>query len=211
MSICVAIKGNGDKCTYKSKVGDKCGMHSKVKKTYEIDFTHKHIFTVGHSTHDIALFIKMLKINNIVILVDVRSVPKSRKNPQYGNKNLKLSLKEANIKYKYIEKLGGFRKPTKDSINTGWKHKSFRAYADYMMTSSFQEGLKELESLAETKKVAYMCSESVPWRCHRSLISDALKTKGWQVGHIMTCSSISCHQTTSFLKIDNDVLTYPQL
>jgi hypothetical protein len=207
--ICDAIKGDGYKCTYKIKNNGKCGIHKNNKNDKFNHLGVNVIYTIGHSNHNIEHFIKMLKVYNITNLIDVRSIPKSRKNPHFASIALKLLLKNEGIKYTYIEKLGGFRKPSKISINLGWKNLSFRNYADHMQTREFSQGLEQLEEIAKNEKVAYMCSEAVPWRCHRSLISDALKNKGWNVCNIMNCNSETCHKYTSFLKIEDEKLTYP--
>jgi len=168
------------------------------------------IYTIGHSTHTIEEFIAMLKAHNIQELVDVRTVPRSRYNPQFGTDELAASLRQAGIAYTHLAKLGGLRRTTKDSVNTGWQNTSFRGYADYMATPEFQVGLEQLQRLAETKTVAIMCAEAMPWRCHRSLTSDALTTLGWQVLHITSKKTAKQHELTPFLKVQDGNLTYPE-
>jgi uncharacterized protein (DUF488 family) len=170
----------------------------------------KKVYTIGHSTRPIEEFIEMLKANNIEALVDVRTIPKSRHNPQFGDDALKESLEKEGIEYFYIKKLGGLRKAKKDSINTGWRNASFRGYADYMATPEFAAGLEELEKTASEKTVAIMCAEAVPWRCHRSLVADALVARGWDVFHIMSKTIANPHTLTKFLQIKNGNLTYPE-
>jgi len=167
------------------------------------------IYTIGHSTRSIEQFLELLRAHNIEELVDVRTIPKSRHNPQFGQEELAASLKQAGIGYVHLGKLGGLRHSRKDSVNLGWQNLSFRGYADYMATPEFQEGLDELKAIAGKKRVAIMCSEAVPWRCHRSLIADALTTQGWQVLHIQSRKTASPHELTPFLKVQDGKLTYP--
>ncbi|MDQ6660832.1 MAG: DUF488 domain-containing protein [Chloroflexota bacterium] len=167
------------------------------------------LYTIGHSNRTIEQFIDLLKAHGIQEIVDVRTVPKSKHNPQFGQDALSASLREAGIDYIYLKKLGGFRHTTSASINTGWRNLSFRGYADYMSTEEFQEGLQELEALAQKKTVAILCAEAVPWRCHRSLIADALTTQGWQVLHIQSKKTAKPHTPTPFLRVQDGKLTYP--
>lgn len=167
------------------------------------------IYTIGHSTRTIEQFLELLKAHGIQQIVDVRTVPKSRYNPQFGKEALAASLEQAGIAYTHLEKLGGLRHTSKASVNLGWQNASFRGFADYMATPEFQAGLDELKALAEKKTVAIMCAEAVPWRCHRSLIADALTTQGWQVLHIQSRKTASPHELTPFLKVQDGKLTYP--
>lgn len=167
------------------------------------------IYTIGHSTRSIEQFLGLLKAHNIEELVDVRTVPQSRHNPQFGQEELAAALQQAGIGYMHLGKLGGLRQSSKDSINLGWQNSSFRGFADYMATPEFQQGLDELKAIAEKKRVAIMCAEAVPWRCHRSLIADALTTQGWQVLHIQSKKTASPHEPTPFLKVQDGKLTYP--
>jgi uncharacterized protein (DUF488 family) len=168
------------------------------------------IYTIGHSTQTIEQFIALLKAHNIEELVDVRTIPKSRHNPQFGSEELAASLQQVGIVYKHLAKLGGLRHASKDSINLGWQNTSFRGFADYMATPEFRTGLDELQAVAEKKTVAIMCAEAVPWRCHRSLISDALTIQGWQVLHIQSRKTASPHELTTFIKVQDGKLTYPE-
>ena len=167
------------------------------------------IYTIGHSTRTIDQFIALLKAHGIQELVDVRTVPKSRHNPQFSSDALADSLRQAGIRYRHLGALGGLRHAHKDSINTGWENASFRGFADYMATPEFQTGLQELETLAERQVVAIMCAEAVPWRCHRSLIADALTVRGWQVLHISSKKTAKPHELTPFLQVQDGTLTYP--
>lgn len=166
-------------------------------------------FTIGHSTHPIDEFIELLKAYGVQAVIDVRTIPRSRHNPQYNEDDLKKSLKQAHIRYKHIKKLGGLRRTTKDSINLGWHNASFRGFADYMGTTEFSEGLEALIKIAGSRTTAIMCAEAVPWRCHRSLIADALTKKGWLVRDIMSRTSATKHRLTPFLKIRKGQLVYP--
>jgi len=129
--------------------------------------------------------------------------------PQFGKEALAASLEKTGIAYTHLEKLGGLRHTSKDSVNLGWQNASFRGFADYMASPEFQAGLDELKALAEKKTVAIMCAEAVPWRCHRSLIADALTTQGWQVLHIQSRKTASPHELTPFLQVQDGKLTYP--
>ena len=167
------------------------------------------IFTIGHSTHPIGEFIELLKAHDIQEIIDVRSIPKSRHNPQFNSKELKQSLQQAHVRYKLLKKLGGLRHTKEDSINLGWHNTSFRGYADYMASPEFKEGLEALMKIASVRNVAIMCAEAVPWRCHRSLIADALTKKGWLVRDIMSRTSATRHHLTLFLKVKKGQLIYP--
>lgn len=167
------------------------------------------IFTIGHSTHPLEEFLAMLHSFSIEELVDVRSFPGSRKYPQYNRENLEQSMPAAGIAYQNNKALGGRRKPVAHSYNTGWRSISFRSYADYMATAEFAAGLEDLKELAHKKRVAYMCSEAVWWRCHRSLISDKLKSEGWEVLHIMSLDKVTEHPYTSPAVVVDGKLTYP--
>jgi uncharacterized protein (DUF488 family) len=168
------------------------------------------IYTIGHSTRTIEQFIELLRAHGIEELVDVRTIPRSRHNPQFGKDELEVSLQNAGITYTHLGKLGGLRHADKDSINSGWQNTSFRGFADYMATPEFQAGLDELKALAEKKRVAIMCAEALPWRCHRSLIADALTVQGWQVLHIQSRKTASPHELTSFAKVQDGKITYPK-
>ncbi len=143
------------------------------------------LYSIGHSTHSIEEFIALLNAHSVRHLVDVRSIPKSRHVPQFNSDTLPLSLHAANIAYTHLNALGGRRSTHKNSINTGWRNASFRGYADYMATPQFAEGLASLTEIARATLTAVMCAEAVPWRCHRSLIADAMILEGWQVRDIL--------------------------
>lgn len=143
------------------------------------------------------------------MLVDIRTIPGSRHNPQYNQDNLEKSLNNAHIEYRYMKNLGGLRPAVKNSTNTAWRNKSFRNYADYMQTEEFKEGLEELISLTKDKVVAIMCAEAVPWRCHRSLVGDALVAKGVSVWEIIDSKNIREHSLTSFAVVSGGQVSYP--
>jgi uncharacterized protein (DUF488 family) len=167
------------------------------------------LLTIGHSTRPIDEFIELLKHHGVQEIVDVRSVPKSRHCPQFNLDSLSESLEKADIRYTHIEKLGGHRHSRKDSINLGWRNASFRGYADYMATPEFSEGLDALMRIARSRTTAIMCAEAVPWRCHRSLIADAMSEKEWTVRDILSAKAPSTHRLTPFMKQVNGQLTYP--
>lgn len=151
----------------------------------------------------------MLKAHGVELLVDVRTMPRSRHNPQFNRETLPQSLAAAGIRYEHMPGLGGLRHARKDSINTGWKNLSFRGYADYMQTAEFTRDLELLEDLERCRRVAIMCAESVPWRCHRSLIADALTVRGVPVFHIMSPDKANPHRLTEFAAVEGGRLTYP--
>ena len=169
------------------------------------------IYTLGHSTRTIEQFLALLKAHEIQMLVDVRTIPKSRRNPQFGQDMLAPALQQAGIGYTHLGELGGLRHAAPDSINTGWENSSFRGYADYMATDAFREGLQELKQIAESQRTAIMCAEAIWWRCHRSLIADALTVQGWQVLHIQSKKTAKAHELTPFLKIEDGKILYPAL
>lgn len=167
------------------------------------------IYTSGHSTRTIAEFIHMLKAYSIEEVVDIRTVPRSRHNPQFNRDVLPESLGKGGIEYLHMKGLGGLRHALKDSPNMGWRNLSFRGFADYMQTAEFEESLVLLTKEAQGKKIALMCAEAVPWRCHRSLIADALTVRGMEVVHIMTGSSHHAHVLTPFAEVQGTHITYP--
>lgn len=178
-------------------------------KWYDCLMKKPFIFTVGHSTRPIDEFLELLQAYGIKEIVDVRSIPKSFHNPQFNSDALKQSLRQEHIRYKHIMKLGGLRRAKKDSINLGWRNASFRGFADYMASQEFAAGLEALIKIANLRTTAIMCAEAVPWRCHRSLIADALTKKGWLVRDIMSNSRATRHRLTSFLRVKNGRLIYP--
>ena len=168
------------------------------------------IYTISHSTHPIDEFIDLLNAYDIRQLVDIRTIPKSRHNPQFMQESLEKSLPAADIRYIYMKDLGGLRHGNKDSVNMGWRNRSFRSYADYMQTDAFKTAVEKLIALAEKAPTAIMCAEAVPWRCHRSLVGDALLIRGVRVLDIMSATSAPKHKLTSFAHVDGTSITYPQ-
>lgn len=169
------------------------------------------IYTIGHSTRDIQEFIVLLKDHGIIQLADIRTIPRSRHNPQYEQMSLEKSLTKSGIKYIYMKDLGGLRPKVKNSINTGWHNESFRNYADYMQTDDFKSALNELINIAEQNPTAIMCAEAVPWRCHRSLVGDALLNKGIRVEDIISKTNSNDHKMTEFAKVNGEDVTYPKV
>jgi uncharacterized protein (DUF488 family) len=167
------------------------------------------IWTIGHSTREIDIFISMLKENGIKLLVDVRSLPGSKRYPQFNREPLAKSLSQHGIHYEHFPELGGRRKPNPDSKNRAWRNTSFRAYADYMETNEFHRGIgRFLELAAVEGSTAIMCAEAVWWRCHRALISDYLKARGMDVEHIMDRGKTESHPFTSAARLVNGELSY---
>lgn len=167
------------------------------------------ILTIGHSTHTLEEFIRLLQAHDVSSVVDVRTVPRSRPNPQFNKTSLPGSLKKAGFGYVHMPGLGGLRHAQRDSINVGWRNASFRGYADYMQTPQFEHSLEELIQLAKTDRIALMCAEAVPWRCHRSLIADALLVRGIRTEDIMSRTRRQVHTLTAFSKAQGTTITYP--
>ncbi len=167
------------------------------------------IFTIGHSTHPWEEFRDLLCAHGIERVIDVRTVPRSRHNPQFNRQTLSAKLRGAKIGYVHLPKLGGLRRARPDSPNGGWRNASFRGFADYMQTDDFEQGLDRLLKLARGKKCALMCAEAVPWRCHRSLIADALSVRGFRVGHITGAGKPRAHSITPFARVRGLSITYP--
>ena len=167
------------------------------------------VFTVGHSTLPIERFLALLAAYGIEQLADVRTVPRSRRNPQFNADTLRESLGTAGIAYVPMRELGGLRKPRADSPNLGWRNESFRGYADYMQTDEFAAGLARLVGLAAERRLSVMCAEAVPWRCHRSLIADALAVRSIGVVEILSETSYRDHALTPFALVSGTTVTYP--
>jgi len=167
------------------------------------------IFTLGHSTLPIERFIALLRAYGIERLVDIRTVPRSRHNPQFNDTALASTLRTEHIEYVPLQSLGGLRHARKDSANTGWRNASFRGYADYMQTEPFQDALQTLIQMSRQKRVAIMCAEAVPWRCHRSLVADALSARAVPVIEILSETSYRTHRLTPFAQVEGMRVTYP--
>jgi uncharacterized protein (DUF488 family) len=169
------------------------------------------LYTVGHSTRTLEALVEILHARGVKQLADVRTIPRSRCNPQFNTENLSASLQEFGIDYAHIPSLGGLRHPRLDSRNTAWRNASFRGFADYMQTTGFATGLDQLMSLALRRATAIMCAEAVPWRCHRSLIADAVVVQGAGVEHILSLSQSRIHTLTPFARVRVLEITYPDL
>jgi uncharacterized protein (DUF488 family) len=167
------------------------------------------IYTIGHSTRELDEFVGILRAYKIGQLIDVRSVPKSSHTPQFNEDNLQNVLPKHEISYQHLEKLGGLRHTAKDSVNQGWHNASFRGYADYMQTNEFASGLEALLHLAKENTAVIMCAEAVPWRCHRSLIGDALLVRGHRVLDNFDARKTQAETLTSFARVGSLVITYP--
>lgn len=169
------------------------------------------MFTIGHSTRNLEDFVSLLEAWSTELLADVRTAPRSRHNPQFNAENLAIELPLAGIAYVRLPELGGWRRPHADSHNAGWRHASFRGYANYMQTDEFRIALSRLSALGCEHRLAFMCAEAVPWRCHRSLIADALVVRGYDVRYIVSATKADLHRMTPFAHAEGDVVTYPSL
>lgn len=169
------------------------------------------IYTIGHSTHTAEAFLALLQAHGIRQLADIRTIPKSRRHPQFGGEALDAFLHRAGILYRHFPELGGLRRPRPDSINTAWKHPSFRGYADYMQTPAFEHGVDELLAWASAAPTVVMCAEAVWWQCHRRLLSDALLVRSVMIRHILSASQPKPHVLSDFARENAGRVTYPGL
>lgn len=167
------------------------------------------IYTIGHSTRSLEEFVALLEAHGVEQLIDVRTIPKSRRHPHFAGEALAQSLPEAGIDYDWMKALGGLRRPRPDSPNSGWRNTSFRGYADHMQTPEFNQAVDELIERGSSSALVIMCAEAVPWRCHRSLIGDALVVRGAAVLDIMTKEKAPAQKLTPFAKVDGRAITYP--
>ncbi|MCL5875684.1 MAG: DUF488 domain-containing protein [Candidatus Dependentiae bacterium] len=167
------------------------------------------VYTIGHSTRTLDDFLLMLKHYAITELVDIRTIPKSHYNPQFNGPEFAHFLRNHHIGYRHEKKLGGLRHAHKDSINTAWHNVSFRGFADYMQTQEFDQGINDLIAIAQHKTVVIMCAEAVPWRCHRSLIGDALLVRNVHVKDIYSITSCKDHALTPWAVVKGTSITYP--
>ena len=168
------------------------------------------LYTLGHSTRSLDELLHLLRAHDVGVLADVRRFPRSPRNPRFNDEHLARSLPEAGVRYAWLAPLGGRRQSHPGSlVNAGWRNPSFRAYADHMLTDEFEQGLTELLELARRAQVAIMCAEAVPWRCHRSLIADALTARGSAVRHIQGLRRADLHHLTPFARVDGHQVTYP--
>jgi uncharacterized protein (DUF488 family) len=169
------------------------------------------VYTIGHSTRSAEAFVGLLEAHGVQCLADVRTVARSRHNPQFNGDTLAATLVSQAIEYVRLPGLGGFRRASADSPNAGWRNASFRGYADYMQTAEFARSLGALIELATASRVAVMCAEAVPWRCHRSLIADALTVRGIRAEEIVSETRTSLHKLTPFAAVDGTTIRYPAL
>jgi uncharacterized protein (DUF488 family) len=167
------------------------------------------VYTIGHSARPIEEFIGLLQENGIGCVLDIRTVPRSRHNPQFNRDTLPDSLAAAGIAYRHIAGLGGLRHARPDSPNGGWRNASFRGYADYMQTDEFEANVDAVAALARTERCVLMCAEAVPWRCHRSMVADALVSRGIRVEHIMGPHKLKPHALTPFAHVQGTHISYP--
>lgn len=168
------------------------------------------VYTIGHSTRTLDEFLELLQHYRVELLLDVRTVPRSRHVPHFNSEILIRSLEDQGIEYRHLKRLGGLRKPGKDSSNQGWRNLSFRGFADYMQTDDFRKVLMEALDLTAKKRAAFMCAEAVPWRCHRSLIADVLVVRRWEVTHILSEKSSQAHALTPFALVEGERILYPK-
>ena len=167
------------------------------------------LYTIGHSTRTLDEIVDLLRAHQVSILVDIRTIPRSRHNPQFNLEALRSALPRRHIRYAHLPSLGGLRRARPDSPNAGWRNASFRGYADYMLTDDFEHGLAEVEALTKDGTLALMCAEAVPWRCHRSLVADALTVRGADVEDIIGPGSSHPHRLTPFAHVEGTRITYP--
>ena len=167
------------------------------------------IFTIGHSTRTFDQFLELLQAHGIERVIDIRTIPRSHRNPQYSLDTLGPALEAVGINYVHLKELGGLRRPKPDSKNVGWRNASFRGYADYMATSEFEIALLRAIELSQVEPSVLMCAEAVPWRCHRSLVADALTARKFAVKHIMSANIANEHELTPFAQARAERVTYP--
>jgi uncharacterized protein (DUF488 family) len=167
------------------------------------------VFTIGHSTRSIDRFIRLLAAHRVNRLIDIRTIPRSRHNPQFSRDRLSAALRRAGIRYTHMAGLGGLRHPRPDSANSGWRNAGFRGYADYMETAAFRKSLERCIDLAHGEQIVLMCAEAVPWRCHRSLVADALLVRGVAVSEITSGIRARSHSLTPWAEVMGLTITYP--
>ena len=172
-------------------------------------FEGARFYTIGHSTRTLDELVALLRAFDISVVADVRTIPRSRHNPQFDGRALRAALRSRRFRYVHLPELGGLRRPRKDSSNTAWRNASFRGFADYMSTDEFEAGIAKLYALRREGSVVMMCAEAVPWRCHRSLVADALTARGAHVEHITNPKRSSPHRMTAFAKVEGLQVTYP--
>ncbi len=184
-------------------------MSSNGARPCRADDASTLVLTVGHSALPLEEFVGLLQAHGVTLVVDVRKMPRSRRNPQFNRDSLPASLHAAGISFVDLPELGGLRRRRPDSPNGGWKNASFQGYADYMLTPEFEHSLQELIERARGERAALMCAEAVPWRCHRSLIADALTVRGIPVEHILTAKRTQPHTLKPWARVEGTRITYP--
>lgn len=167
------------------------------------------VFAVGHSTRTADEMVALLEAHGVQVLADIRTVPRSRTNPQFNVDVFARTLARVDIHHQHLPRLGGLRRPQKDSLNTAWRNRSFQGYADYMQTEEFARGLEELRVLSRQGPVAIMCAEALRWRCHRSLVADALWARGVEVQHLTSATRSEPHRLTAFARLHGTQVLYP--
>jgi uncharacterized protein (DUF488 family) len=167
------------------------------------------VLTIGHSTRTLEEFVQLIEVYGLTLVVDVRTVPRSRHNPHFNKETLPTSLKHYGVRYIHMPEIGGLRHPKHESVNTAWKNSGFRGYADYMQTQEFTNSLLKIVALARENRLALMCSEALPWRCHRNLISDALVVRHIKVEHIISKDGVIDHELNSLAQVEGTKITYP--
>jgi uncharacterized protein (DUF488 family) len=169
------------------------------------------IYTIGHSIHQAEQFLALLRAHEVRQVADIRTVPKSRRHPQFNRDALETFLREHDVRYRHLPALGGLRKPRRDSLNTGWRHPGFRGYADHMQTAEFCAGVEALLAFAADSRTTVMCAEALWWQCHRQLLADALLARGVAVCHILGPADAKLHRLSDFARLENGRVTYPGL
>jgi len=189
-------------------VGDASSADSNNRRQ-EFGRSTRTIWTIGHSTRSLEEFVALLKEHRVQFLADVRHFPTSQRVPWTAKASLAKALTDKGIAYEHFEDLGGFRKALTDSVNTAWRNVGFRGYADYMTSTEFSAALDRLVAVAAEQRTAIMCAEAVPWKCHRSLLSDALVARGVRVIHILSPGKAQDHRLTPFARVHGIRITYP--
>ena len=167
------------------------------------------VYTIGHSSRSFQELLDLLRTHGVAQLIDVRTIPRSRHNPQFNREVFGKALRNRRIGYRHMKALGGLRRANSHSINTGWRNASFRGYADYMQTPAFETALTQLIEYAERKPTAIMCAEAVPWRCHRSLIADALIVRGFEARDIIQGAVAKLHRLNPMARVKHQKIVYP--
>lgn len=172
-------------------------------------WTDVHLYSIGHSTRSWADLLELLRAFEVSAVADIRTVPRSARHPQFNRELLSKRLPQHQVEYVHIPQLGGLRRAKRDSVNGAWENASFRGYADHMLSDEFEQGLQRLLELCQRDATAMMCAEAVPWRCHRTLVADAVVARGARVDHILSSSSLRPHHFTKFARVEGEHVWYP--